>query len=40
MNRVAQAIDQFGRGVLRSVEEMGSLLLLLLSVLSWMIRPP
>lgn len=40
MNRVAQAIDQFGRGVLRSVEEMGSLLLLFLSVLSWMIRPP
>ncbi len=40
MNRIAQVIDQFVRSVLRGVEEMGSMLLLLVSAIGWMVRPP
>ncbi|MDO9529519.1 MAG: ABC transporter permease [Syntrophales bacterium] len=40
MNKVSTAIDNLGRAVLQNVEEMGKLLLLFISVLSWMIRPP
>ena len=40
MDRVSAALDNFGRSVLRNVEEMGKILLLFLSVLSWMFRPP
>lgn len=40
MNKVSTAIDNLGRSVLHNVEEMGNLLLLFISVLSWMIRPP
>ena len=40
MDRVSAAVDNFGRSVLRNVEEMGKILLLFLSVLSWMFRPP
>jgi phospholipid/cholesterol/gamma-HCH transport system permease protein len=40
MNKAATAIDNLGRSVLQNVEEMGNLLLLFISVLSWMIRPP
>ena len=40
MNKAAIAIDNLGRSVLQNVEEMGKLLLLFVSVLSWMIRPP
>lgn len=40
MNKAATAIDNLGRTVLQNVEEMGKLLLLFISVLSWMIRPP
>jgi len=32
--------DSLGRSVLHSVEELGRIILLFLSVLSWMIRPP
>ncbi len=40
MNRVYAAVDNFGKSILENVEEMGKILLLFLSVLSWMIRPP
>lgn len=40
MNRASTAIDNLGRAVLQNVEEMGKILLLFISVLSWMIRPP
>jgi phospholipid/cholesterol/gamma-HCH transport system permease protein len=40
MNKAVTAIDNLGRSVLQNVEEMGNLLLLFISVLSWMIRPP
>ena len=40
MDRVSAAVDNFGRAVLRNVEEMGKIFLLFLSVLSWMFRPP
>ncbi len=40
MNKASTAIDNLGRSVLQNVEEMGKLLLLFISVLSWMIRPP
>ena len=33
-------IDALGRSVLRSVEEMGRIVLLFFSVLGWMVRPP
>ena len=40
MNRISAALDNFGKSILENVEEMGKILLLFLSVLSWMIRPP
>lgn len=40
MNKVSTAIDNLGRSVLQNVEEMGKILLLFISVMSWMIRPP
>src|SRR5512133_297489 len=40
MNRLSGALDRLGRGVLANVEEMGKILLLFLSVLAWMFRPP
>jgi phospholipid/cholesterol/gamma-HCH transport system permease protein len=40
MSRFADALDRLGRAVLAGVEEMGKILLLLISVLAWMFRPP
>ncbi|MBW2560635.1 MAG: ABC transporter permease [Deltaproteobacteria bacterium] len=40
MNRISAAFDSFGRAVLENIEEMGRILLLFLSVLMWMVRPP
>ncbi|MHB9096628.1 MAG: MlaE family ABC transporter permease [Syntrophales bacterium] len=40
MDRLSGALDRLGRGVLANVEEMGKILLLFLSVLAWMVRPP
>src|SRR5512133_4150311 len=40
MNRLSGVLDRLGRGVLANVEEMGKILLLFLSVLAWMFRPP
>ncbi len=40
MNKVAVTIDNFGRAVLENVEEMGRILILFLSVLMWLLRPP
>ncbi|MBU1184043.1 MAG: ABC transporter permease [Proteobacteria bacterium] len=40
MNRVSGALDRLGSAVLENVEEMGKILLLFISVLAWMFRPP
>jgi len=40
MNRLTAVVDNLGKSVLRSVEEAGKILLLLLSVVSWLFRPP
>lgn len=40
MRAVLNLIDQLGRGVIRYVEEMGKILLLFLSAISWMVRAP
>jgi len=40
MNRVSGALDRLGRAVLENIEEMGKILLLFISVLAWMFRPP
>ena len=40
MNGISTAIDRFGRAVLDNIEEMGKILILFLSVLMWMVRPP
>jgi phospholipid/cholesterol/gamma-HCH transport system permease protein len=40
MNRVSIAVDKFGRAILSNVEEAGKILLLFLSVIRWMFRPP
>lgn len=40
MRRLAAIIDSLGRSVLHAVEELGRIILLFLSVLSWMVRPP
>ncbi len=40
MNRFSGALDRLGRAVLASVEEMGEIILLFVSVLGWMFRPP
>lgn len=40
MGRASSFLDQLGKKVIRSIEEMGKILLLLLSTVSWMVRPP
>jgi phospholipid/cholesterol/gamma-HCH transport system permease protein len=40
MNGPAATLDRIGRNVLDYVEEVGKILLLFLSALSWMVRPP
>jgi phospholipid/cholesterol/gamma-HCH transport system permease protein len=40
MNRISGALDRLGSAVLENVEEMGKILLLFISVLAWMFRPP
>jgi len=40
MNGPAATLDRIGRIVLENVEELGRILLLFLSALSWMVRPP
>jgi phospholipid/cholesterol/gamma-HCH transport system permease protein len=40
MNHLSGALDRLGRAVLENVEEMGKILLLFISVLGWMFRPP
>jgi len=40
MNRISAAVDRFGRAVLDNIEEMGRILILFISVLMWMVRPP
>ena len=40
MRFIAAMFDSLGRSVLHAVEELGRIVLLFLSVLSWMIRPP
>jgi phospholipid/cholesterol/gamma-HCH transport system permease protein len=40
MNHFSGALDRLGRAVLAGVEEMGKIILLFVSVLAWMFRPP
>jgi phospholipid/cholesterol/gamma-HCH transport system permease protein len=40
MNVFSDVLDRFGRAVLAGVEEMGKIILLFISVLVWMFRPP
>ena len=40
MNHFSGALDRLGRAVLAGVEEMGKIILLFVSVLVWMFRPP
>lgn len=40
MNHLSDTLDRLGRAVLANVEEIGKILLLFLSVLTWMFRPP
>jgi phospholipid/cholesterol/gamma-HCH transport system permease protein len=40
MNRFSGALDRLGRAVMAGVEEMGKIILLFISVLGWMFRPP
>ncbi|MFH2073770.1 MAG: ABC transporter permease, partial [Pseudomonadota bacterium] len=40
MNRISGALDRLGRAVLENIEEMGKILILFISVLAWMFRPP
>lgn len=40
MNRVVAALDRLGRVVLENIEELGKIVLLFISVLAWMFRPP
>ena len=40
MNGLSGVLDRLGRAVLANVEELGKILLLFLSVLAWMGRPP
>ncbi|MDP2269049.1 MAG: ABC transporter permease, partial [Deltaproteobacteria bacterium] len=40
MKRIAALIDHLGKSTLVSVEEIGKIILLFLSVLMWMVRPP
>jgi len=40
MNRASNALERLGRTVLENVEELGKIILLFISVLAWMVRPP
>ncbi len=40
MNRFTAALDRLGRTVLAAVEETGKIILLFVSVVAWMFRPP
>lgn len=40
MRRLAEALDNLGKSVLAGIEQMGGMLLLLISALGWMLRPP
>jgi len=40
MNRFSGALDRLGRAIMAGVEEMGKIILLFVSVLAWMFRPP
>lgn len=40
MKALAEALERLGKGMISSVEEMGRMLLLFLSVLAWAARPP
>ncbi len=40
MKRVSETLDNLGRSVLSGVEQMGGILILLISTLGWMFRPP
>jgi phospholipid/cholesterol/gamma-HCH transport system permease protein len=40
MNHLSGALDRLGRTVMANVEEIGKILLLFMSVLAWMFRPP
>ncbi len=40
MKRLAEALDNLGKSVLSGIEQMGGMLLLLISALGWMLRPP
>jgi phospholipid/cholesterol/gamma-HCH transport system permease protein len=40
MNRISIVFDNFGKAVMENVEEMGKILLLFISIVSWMVRPP
>jgi phospholipid/cholesterol/gamma-HCH transport system permease protein len=40
MNRASNVLERLGRTVLENVEELGKIILLFISVLAWMVRPP
>jgi phospholipid/cholesterol/gamma-HCH transport system permease protein len=40
MKRISALIDYLGKSTMASVEELGKIIVLLLSVLTWMVRPP
>ncbi len=40
MGKIYASMDNLGRMVIRNIEETGKILILFLSILSWMIRPP
>lgn len=40
MNKFYKTIDNIGRAVMENVEELGKIIFLFISVLSWMVRPP
>jgi phospholipid/cholesterol/gamma-HCH transport system permease protein len=40
MKRISALIDHLGKSTMASVEELGKIIVLLLSVLTWMVRPP
>jgi phospholipid/cholesterol/gamma-HCH transport system permease protein len=40
MKRVSESLDNLGRSVLSGVEQMGGMLILLISTFGWMFRPP
>lgn len=40
MTTISILLDQLGRSILAVVEELGKIILLFLSVISWMLRPP